>query len=336
MSRHVRNPSAGCGRREFVVLLVGAAAWPSAARAQQPAMPVIGFLNSTSPGPAAPLLAAFREGLGRQGYVEGRNLAIEYRWAEGRYERLPEMAADLVARKVALIASTGGVVTARAAIGATATVPIVFIAGFDPVREGLVSSIARPTANVTGVSVYSTELGRKRLELLREIVPASRIGFLVNPGSITTNFEIADLRESGSAEARDLVVLEARTENDLSAAFDEAVRRGVGALIVSADSFFTSRRELIVALAASHHLPASYPWPEYVEAGGLLSYGTTLSWAYDRIGVYAGRILTGAKPQDLPVELPTHFELAINLATARALGISVPPFVLFRAQRVIE
>jgi putative ABC transport system substrate-binding protein len=323
-------------RREFIMLFGSTAAWPLTARAQQAAMPVIGFLNSTSPGPTAPMVTAFREALGRQGYVEGRNLAIEYRWAEGRYERLPGMAADLVNRKVALIAATGGVVTAKAAISTTSSVPIVFIAGFDPVHEGLVTSIARPTGNATGVSVYSAELGRKRLELLREIVAANRIGFLVNPGSISTKIEITDLQENTRGPHLQLVVLEARTDADLDHAFEEAVRRDVGALVVSADSFFTSRRNQILALAARHSIPASYPWPEYAEAGGLLSYGTTLIWAYDRIGLYASRILMGAKPADLPVQLPTTFEMVINLKTARALGITVPPFALALAHRVIE
>jgi putative ABC transport system substrate-binding protein len=323
-------------RREFITLIGGAATWPLMARAQQRAMPVIGFLNSASPGPAAPLVTAFREAVARQGHVEGRNLAIEYRWAEGRYERLPGMAADLVNRKVALIAATGGVVAAKAAMSTTSSVPIVFIAGFDPVQEGLVTSIARPTGNATGVSVYSAELGKKRLELLREIVAAKRIGFLVNPGSISTNIEITDLQENTRDPDLQLVVLEARTDADLDHAFEEAVRRDVRVLIVSADSFFTSRRNQIVALAARHSLPASYPWPEYAEAGGLLSYGTTLVWAYDRIGLYASRILMGAKPADLPVQLPTTFEMVINLKTARALGITVPPFALARAHRVIE
>ena len=323
-------------RREFITLIGGAATWPLMARAQQRAMPVIGFLNSASPGPAAPLVTAFREAVARQGHVEGRNLAIEYRWAEGRYERLPGMAADLVNRKVALIAATGGVVAAKAAMSTTSSVPIVFIAGFDPVQEGLVTSIARPTGNATGVSVYSAELGKKRLELLREIVAAKRIGFLVNPGSISTNIEITDLQENTRDPDLQLVVLEARTDADLDHAFEEAVRRDVRALIVSADSFFTSRRNQIVALAARHSLPASYPWPEYAEAGGLLSYGTTLVWAYDRIGLYASRILMGAKPADLPVQLPTTFEMVINLKTAGALGITVPPFALARAHRVIE
>jgi len=322
-------------RREFITLLSGAAVWPVAATAQQP-IPVIGFLNSTSPGPAAPLAVAFRQALAKQGYLEGRNVAIEYRWAEGHYDRLPGMAADLVNRNVAVIAATGGVVTAKAAIGATSSIPILFIAGFDPVHEGLVTSIARPEGNATGVSVYSAELGNKRLELLREIVPANRIGFLVNPGSISTNLEVTDLQENARNPDLQLVVLEARADSDLDRAFEEAVRRGVGALLVSADPFFTSRRDQIVALAARHKLPASYPWPQYAEAGGLLSYGTTLIWAYDQIGLYASRILKGAKPSDLPVQLPTKFELGINLKTARALGLEIPPTLLARADKVIE
>ena len=322
-------------RREFIRFLGGAAAWPVAARGQQ-AIPVIGFLNSTSPGPAAPLAVAFRQALAKQGHLEGHNLAIEYRWAEGHYDRLPGMAADLVNRNVAVIAATGGVVTAKAAIGATSSIPIVFIAGFDPVHEGLVTSIARPGGNATGVSVYSAELGNKRLELLREIVPTNRIAFLVNPGSISTNIEVTDLQENARSPDLQLVVLEARADSDLDRAFEEAVRRGVGALLVSADPFFTSRRDQIVALAARHKLPASYPWPQYAEAGGLLSYGTTLIWAYDQIGLYASRILKGAKPSDLPVQLPTKFELVINLKTAKALGLEVLPALIARADKVIE
>jgi ABC-type uncharacterized transport system substrate-binding protein len=323
-------------RRELITLLGGATAWPVVARAQQSAVAVIGFLNSTSPGPAAPLVTAFRDALARQGHVEGRNVAIEYRWAEGRYERLPAMASDLVSRNVALIAATGGVVTAKAAMSATSSVPILFIAGLDPVHEGLVTSIARPTGNATGVSVYSAELGKKRLELLREIVPTNRIGFLVNPGSISTNLEVTDLQENTRSPDLQLVVLEARSEADLDHAFEETVSSNVGALLVSGDSFFTSRRDRIVALAARHKLPASYPWPEYVDAGGFLSYGTTLAWAYGQIGLYATRILRGAKPADLPVQLPTTFEMVVNLRVARALGITISPFVLARANRVIE
>src|SRR5262245_16286465 len=323
-------------RRKFIMLLGGAAAWPIAGRAEQPLLPVIGFLNSTSPGPAAPLVTAFRQALAKQRYVEGRNVAVEYRWAEGYYDRLQGMAADLVSRKVSVIVATGGVVTAKAAIGTTFSVPILSLLAFNPVLEGLVTSIARPGRNATGVSVYSAELGKKRLELLREVVPSNRIGFLVNPGSVSTEMEITDLQEGTRSPELQLVVLEARTDGELDRAFEEAIRSPVGALMVSADPFFNSRRDRIVALAARHKLPASYPWPEYAEAGGLLSYGATLIWAYDQIGVYAGRILRGAKPNDLPVQLPTRYELTINLKTARALGISVSPFVVARADKVIE
>jgi putative ABC transport system substrate-binding protein len=304
-------------RREFITLIGGAVAtWPAVAHAQQPAVPVIGFLNSVSPGPAAPLTATFRQALAKQGYVEGRNVAIEYRWAEGHYDRLPGMAADLARRDVAVIVATGGLVSAKAAKAATSTIPIVFIAGRDPVQEGLVTSIARPGGNATGVSIYSAELGKKRLELLREIVPTTKIAMLVNPGSVSTNIEITDLQEGIRSPDLELVVVEASTDAELDLAFEAATRRGVGALMVSADSFFTSRRDRIVALAARYRLPASYPWPQYAEVGGLISYGATLIWAYDQMGLYASRILKGAKPNDLPVQLPTKYELVINLKTA--------------------
>jgi putative ABC transport system substrate-binding protein len=323
-------------RRQFITFVGSVAAWPIAVRAQQRAMPVIGFLNSASPEPLAPLVTAFRQGLAKEGYVEGRNVALEYRWAEGRYERLPGMAAELVGRNVALIAATGGLVTAKAAKAATAAIPIVFIAGFDPVYEGLVTSIARPGGNATGVSVYTAELGKKRLELLREIVPVSNIAMLVNPDSVSTELEINDLQEGTRSPDLQVIVVEARTDDDLDEAFREATRRGAGALMVSADSFFTSRRERIVALAARHKLPASYPWPQYADAGGLMSYGATLAWAYQQIGLYASRILKGAVPGDLPVQLPTTFEMVINLKAAGELGIAISPFLLAAADRVIE
>jgi putative tryptophan/tyrosine transport system substrate-binding protein len=321
-------------RRRFITLLGGAAVWPIVAGAQE--HPVLGFLNSASPGPAASFVRAFRQSLAKQGHLEGANLRIEWRWAEGHYDRLPKMASDLVSRNVSVIVATGGVVTAKAAKAVTPRIPILFIVGFDPVYEGLVTTIARPGTNATGVTVYSAELGKKRLELLREIIPANRIGFLVNPGSISTQLEITDLQENAGSPDLQLVVLEARTDADLDRAFEEAIKRGARALMVSADPFFTSRRDQIVALAARYKLPACYPWPEYAVAGGLLSYGTTLIWAYDQIGLYASRVLKGAKPNDLPVQLPTTFEMIINLRTAHALGITIPPFVLARADRVIE
>jgi putative ABC transport system substrate-binding protein len=314
-----------------------AAAGSLRAEAQTPAMPVIGFLNSASPGPAATLVAAFRHGLNKAGYVEGQNVAIEYRWAEGQYDRLRGMASDLVRRNVSLIAATGGLVVAQAAKEATSTIPVLFIAGFDPVREGLAASINRPGGNATGVSVYTAELGPKRLELLRELLPnVVKIAMLVNPHSISTEIERKDLEEATRGTGLQLLVLEASAEGDLEKAVNDAVNQGAGALIVSADAFFTSRRSQIVALAAQYALPASYPWLQYAEAGGLISYGPNLTWAYEQIGVYASRILKGAKPEDLPVQLPTTFEMVINLKTAKALGLSIPPFVLARADRVIE
>ena len=299
-------------------------------------MPVIGFLNSASPGPAATLVAAFRNGLNKAGYVEGKNVAIEYRWAEGQYDRLRGMASDLVRRNVSLIAATGGLVVAQAAKEATSTIPVLFIAGFDPVREGLAASINRPGGNATGVSVYTAELGPKRLGLLRELLPnVVKIAMLVNPGSISTEIERKDLEEATRGTGLQLLVLEASAEGDLEKAVNDAVNQSSGALIVSADAFFTSRRSQIVALAAQYALPASYPWLQYAEAGGLISYGPNLTWAYEQIGVYASRILKGAKPEDLPVQLPTTFEMVINLKTAKALGLTIPPFVLARADRVI-
>src|SRR5262245_55548651 len=303
--------------RSFLACLTALAVMaPMAAQAQtSPSVPVIGFLNSASPGPATPLTTAFRQALAKQGHIEGRNVTIEYRWAEGRYDQLPGMAADLVNRHVAVIAASGGLVAAKAAMSATSSIPVLFIVGFDPVQGGLVASIARPGGNATGVTVYSAELGKKRLELLRDIVPATRMGVLVNRGAVSTDLEVIDRQEGTRAPDLQLVVLEARTDADLDRAFEDATRQGVRALMVSADPFFTSRRDRIVALAARHKLPASYPWPEYAEAGGLLSYGTTLVWAYEQIGAYASRILRGAKPNDLPVQLPTTFEMIINLKT---------------------
>jgi putative ABC transport system substrate-binding protein len=325
-------------RREFIALLGAAtAACPLAVFAQAPVMPVIGFLNNASPAPAAPLVTAFRRGLDRAGYVEGRNVAIEYRWAEGQYDRLPALAGELIGRNVAVIAATGGLVTAQAAKAATSTIPVLFIAGLDPVQEGLVASINRPGGNATGVSVYTAELGAKRLEQLRELLPAvARVAMLVNPDSISTETEKEDLGAAARGVGIQLVVVHARSEGEVERAFGDAVAAGAGALIVSADAFFTSRRQQLVALAARHALPASYPWAQYADAGGLMSYGPTLTWAYEQIGTYAARILKGAKPESLPVQLPTTFEMVINLNTAKSLGLTIPPFLLARANRVIE
>jgi putative ABC transport system substrate-binding protein len=325
-------------RRDFIALLSAAAgAYPLVASAQAPVMPLIGFLNSASPEPAAPFVAAFRRGLDRTGYVDGRNVVIEYRWAEGQYDRLPALTEELIRRKVAVIAATGGLITAQVAKVATSTIPVLFIAGFDPVKEGLVASMNRPGGNATGVSVYTTELGAKRLEQLRELLPGlAKVAALVNPHSILIEVEKKDLEAAGRIAGIELFVVEASSANDFEKAFSDAVNAGANALIVPADPFFTSRRSQLVALASRYRLPATYPWSQYVDVGGLMSYGPTLTWAYEEIGAYAGRILKGTKPDALPVQLPTTFEMAINLNTAKSLGLSIPPFLLARADRVVE
>jgi len=326
-------------RREFITLLGGAAvAWPIEAWAQQAAMmPVIGLLNSASPGPFALLLAAFHQGLKDGGYVEGRNVTIEYRWAEGHYDRLPALAEDLVRRQVTVIAATGGTVTARAAKTATTTIPVLFIGGADPIGEGLVSSFNRPGGNVTGVSTYTSELGPKRLELLRELVPkATKIAMLVNSENIADRQDAQDMEAAMQAAGLLLLTLRARVETEFEPAFVSASQQGVQALLVSADPFFNSRHAQLVALAARYAVPAAYPWSEYAKAGGLMSYGASLPGAYRQIGQYVTRILKGDKPAELPVQNPTKFDLLINLKTAKALGIEIPPTLLARADEVIE
>jgi putative tryptophan/tyrosine transport system substrate-binding protein len=321
-------------RREFIAALGGAAAWPMVARGQQPAMPVIGFLNSASPGPFALLLSAFHEGLKDGGYIEGNNVTLEYRWADGQYDRLPALAADLVRRRVTLIAATGGTVTARAAKAATTTIPVLFVSGADPVGDGLVSSFNRPGGNVTGVSVYTSELAPKRLELLRELVPkATKIAVLVNPENHADSRDVQNMMERTGLP---LLTLRARVDTDLEREFVSASRQGAQALLVSADPFFNSQRTQLVALAARFAMPAAYPWSEYAKAGGLVSYGTSIPGAYRQIGQYVTRILKGEKPADLPVQLPTKFEFVVNLRTAKALGIDVPTSILLRADEVIE
>ncbi len=323
-------------RRNFMTVLAGAAAYPLLAGAQQKAMPVIGFLGTSSPGPAAPNAAAFHQGLRETGYVEGQNLVIEYRWAEYHYDRLPALAADLLGRKVDLVVAFGGIPAALAAKSATSTIPIVFSVG-DPVDLGLVASLARPSGNLTGVSTMAPELSPKRLELLSELVPrVGVIALLVNPNNSNTERIIGDMQEAAHAKAVQLHILKAGTESEIDAAFATLVQQQAGALVVGGDPFFEGRREQFVALASRHGVPAIYQWREFAEAGGLISYGTSFTAVNRQLGVYAGKILKGAKPADLPVEQPTTFELVVNLNTAKALGLTVPPAILARATEVIE
>jgi putative tryptophan/tyrosine transport system substrate-binding protein len=326
-------------RREFVALLGGAAAgWPLAARAQQSAMPVIGFLDSHSPEPTADRLRAFHRGLKESGYVEGESVIIVYRWAEGQNDRLPELAAELVRRQVAVIATTGGTPAALAAKAATTTIPIVFAVPEDPVRLGLVASLARPGGNATGINFFNAELAAKRLELLRELVPAAaHVVVLVNPTNVAnTEANLKDVQLAARAMGLQIQVVRASSSREIDAAFATIGRERPDALFVGGDALFNSRRLQLALLAARHELPATYPSRDYPVSGGLMSYGTDVTDAFRQVGAYAGRILKGAKPADLPVVQASKFELVINHQTARMLGIEVPPTLLTAAGEVIE
>jgi len=325
-------------RREFLALTGGAAAWPLTARAQQPAMPVIGFLDPRSPHTLADQLRAFRQGLKDTGYVEGENVSIEYRWAEGQYDRLPALAAELVRRRVAVIATNGGFAAALAAKAATATIPIVFIVGEDPVRLGLVSSLGRPGGNLTGINFLIGELTAKRLGLLREFVPgAARIAVLVNPAN-ATNVEttLRDLEPAAHAMGLQIQILKASSSPEIEAAFATFARERPDAVFVGNDAFLSSRSVQLVHLATLHKIPATYALREFVEVGGLMSYGVNVTEALRQVGVYTGRILKDAKPADLPVVQSSKFELVINAVTARMLGLTVPASLLTVADEVFE
>jgi putative ABC transport system substrate-binding protein len=329
LSRHTK-------RREFITLLGGVAAWPLAARAQQPAMPVIGFLHSSSPEPYR--LRAFRQGLKDAGFIEGENVAIEYRWADSQIDRLPALAAELVQRRVAVIAASGGMPSILAAKAATTTIPIVFALAEDPVRLGLVASLARPSGNLTGINFFGTELAAKRLELLRELVPgAVRIAVLVDPTNATnTETTVRGVEAAARAKGLQIQVLNASNSREVDATFATLASERPDALLVGSTAFLADRRVQLAQLAARHAVPAIYVDRQFAEVGGLMSYGASLGDAFRQVGVYSGRILKGAKPADLPVLQSTKFELVINAPTARMLGLTVPPTLLATADEVIE
>jgi putative ABC transport system substrate-binding protein len=323
-------------RRKLLLMLGGAISTSRVVGAQPKPVPVIGFLDGTSLGSGAPLVAAFRQGLSEGGYVEGQSVVIEYRWAEGRYDRLPALAADLVGHKVDVI-TTGSLAGMQAAKSATSTIPVVFFGGGDLVALGLVASLARAGGNLTGFTTMSLELNPKRLELLSELVPQARvIALLANPNNPQTQAVIRDVQDAARAKRVQLQALKAGTESEIDGAFASFVQLHAGALVVMGDAFFFSRREQLVALASRHAVPAIYDVHEYAAAGGLISYGPSLTGLWRQVGVYTGRILKGAKPADLPVQQPATFELVVNLKTAKELGLTIPPAILARADEVIE
>jgi putative tryptophan/tyrosine transport system substrate-binding protein len=324
--------------RALLALLATATLGPLTANAQPPtpSQPHIGFLNSMSPGPAAALVAAFRAGLEENGYVEGRNVTIEYRWAEGQYDRLAALADDLVRRKVSVIAATGGTVSARAAKEATTTVPIVFLGGANPVGDGLVTSFSRPGGNITGVSTYTSDLAPKRIQLLRDLLPGvKRVVILTNPDNFSGN-DLQDIAAAARSAGLQTIDLKAKTLGEFESVFVEAKNQGAEALLVSSDPFFTSRRDKIIQLAALHKLPTGYAWREYVKDGGLISYGTSLLGSYRQVGQYVGQVLRGARPADLPVKNPTEFLLTLNVTTAKTLGVPIPRIVHANVNEFVE
>jgi putative ABC transport system substrate-binding protein len=324
-------------RRAFITLFGGAAAWPLAARAQQPSMPVIGYLGGRSPKTDVPMLSAFRQGLNETGYVEGNNVAIEFRWASGQFDPLPELAADLVRRRVAVIVTSGGAAPALAAKAATATIPVLFVTAGDPVQEGLVASLSRPGGNLTGVVTFFNALGAKQLGLMRELLPnADLFGVLIDPRMASSELQGKDTEAAGRAVGQRLIVLRAASEREIDEAFATLVERRAGALIVTSSPFFITQTHYLITLAARHSLPAMWFRRELVEAGGLMSYGTSTAETYRQLGNYAGKILSGAAPADLPVIQSTKFEFVINLQTAKALGLVMPPGLLAVADEVIE
>ena len=326
------------GRRQFITLLGGAAgAWPLAARAQQPAVPVVGILASVSPAPYAGFIAAIKEGLQQTGYIEGRNVTIEYRWAEGHYDRLPQQAIELVDRGVAVIILVGGGPTIAVAKAATATIPIVFVMGDDPVKSGAVTALNRPGGNATGVNLLTVAMEAKRLQLLHELVPnVAVVAIIVNPNNPQAAEQLQDLQAAARTLGVEVEVFKAGSPSDIDTAFASLVGRRAGALLVAADAFFNTRREQFVVLTARHALPAIFHFREFAAAGGLMSYGPSLTDAYRQEGIYAGRILKGEKPAEMPVQQAVKIELVINLQTARALGLTIPLPLLGRADEVIE